>query len=126
MVFKRIHTKGAPEAIGPYSQGVMTESIVITSGQLPVIPTTGNVPFGIKEQTRQCLLNIKEILAEEGVAIEQVIKTSIYMTNLDEFADINEVYAEFFSESLPARATVGVSELAKGAKIEIEAIAVRK
>ena len=105
--------------------------ITITTNRInatasPIIPTTGNVPFGIKEQTRQCLLNIKEILAEEGVAIEQVIKTSIYMTNLDEFADMNEVYEEFFSESLPARATVGVSELAKGAKIEIEAIAVRK
>ena len=121
---KIIATTNAPGAIGPYSQAVDCGSILITSGQVPIDPATGEfVPGGISEQTRQSLTNIKAILAEAGLTMDNVIKTTVFLQNMGDFAAMNAVYAEFFSEgSYPARSAVEVAKLPKGALVEIEAI----
>ena len=121
---KIIATTNAPGAIGPYSQAVDCGSILITSGQVPIDPATGEfVPGGISEQTRQSLTNIKAILAEAGLTMDNVIKTTVFLQNMGDFAAMNAVYAEFFTEgSYPARSAVEVAKLPKGALVEIEAI----
>lgn len=121
---KIIATTNAPGAIGPYSQAIDCGSILITSGQVPIDPATGEfVPGGISEQTRQSLTNIKAILAEAGLTMDNVIKTTVFLQNMGDFAAMNAVYAEFFSEgSYPARSAVEVAKLPKGALVEIEAI----
>ena len=121
---KIIATTNAPGAIGPYSQAIACGSILITSGQVPIDPATGEfVPGGISEQTRQSLTNIKAILAEAGLTMDNVIKTTVFLQNMGDFAAMNAVYAEFFSEgSYPARSAVEVAKLPKGALVEIEAI----
>lgn len=122
-----ISTKKAPAAIGPYSQAIRVGNIVYTSGQIPLDPATGAfVEGGIKEQTRQALTNIKAILEEAGTSMDNVVKTTVFMANMDDFADMNAVYAEFFTEPYPVRSAVAVKTLPKGALIEIEVIAEAK
>lgn len=119
-----ISTPKAPAAIGPYSQAIRVGNLIYTSGQIPIDPATGSfVEGGIKEQTRQSLTNVKAILEEAGTSMANVIKTTVFMSDMADFADINSVYAEFFSEPFPARSAVAVKTLPKGALVEIEVIA---
>ena len=119
-----ISTPKAPAAIGPYSQAIRVGNLIYTSGQIPIDPATGAfVEGGIKEQTRQSLTNVKAILEEAGTSMANVIKTTVFMADMADFADMNSVYAEFFSEPFPARSAVAVKTLPKGALVEIEVIA---
>ena len=119
-----ISTKAAPAAIGPYSQAIKVGNLVYTSGQLPIDPTTGKFPEGgVKEHTRQSLLNVQAILKEIGLTMGNVVKTTVFMADMNDFADMNAVYAEFFSEPYPARSAVAVKTLPKGALVEIEVVA---
>ena len=121
---KVISTQKAPAAIGPYSQAIQVGNLVYTSGQIPVDPATGSfVEGGIKEQTRQSLTNIKAILAEVGLSMSNVVKTTMFLADMADFADMNTVYAEFFTEPYPARSAVAVKSLPKGALVEIEVVA---
>lgn len=119
-----ISTSQAPAAIGPYSQAIQVGNLVFTSGQIPINPATGSfVEGGIKEQTRQSLSNIKAILEEAGLTMAHVVKTTVFMADMNDFADMNAVYAEFFAEPFPARSAVAVKTLPKGALVEIEVVA---
>ena len=121
---KVINTKKAPAAIGPYSQAIQVGNLVYTSGQIPIDPATGVfVEGGIKEQTRQSLINVRSILEEAGLSMSNVVKTTVYMADMNDFADMNAVYAEFFTEPYPARSAVAVKTLPKGALVEIEVVA---
>jgi 2-iminobutanoate/2-iminopropanoate deaminase len=121
---KVIRTTKAPSAIGPYSQAIQLGNLVYTSGQIPIDPVTGMfVEGGIKEQTRQSLLNVKAILEEAGLTMNDVVKTTVFMADMNDFADMNAVYAEFFTEPYPARSAVAVKTLPKGALVEIEVVA---
>ena len=121
-----ISTDQAPAAIGPYSQAIEFNGMVITSGQIPIIPATGTFPEGIREQTRQSLTNVKAILAAAGTDMDHVVKTTVFLSDMNNFGAMNEVYATFFTEgSYPARSAVEVGALPKGALVEIEAIAVK-
>ncbi len=121
---KVISTKKAPAAIGPYSQAIQVGNLVYTSGQIPIDPATGQfVEGGIKEQTRQSLLNVKAILEEAGLTMGHVVKTTVFMADMNDFAAMNAVYAEFFAEPYPARSAVAVKTLPKGALVEIEVLA---
>lgn len=121
---KVISTTKAPSAIGPYSQAIQCGNLVFTSGQIPIDPATGVfVEGGIKEQTRQSLLNVKAVLEEAGLAMGHVVKTTVFMADMNDFADMNAVYAEFFTEPYPARSAVAVKTLPKGALVEIEVVA---
>ena len=121
---KVVSTKMAPAAIGPYSQAIQVGNLVFTSGQIPIDPSTGAfVEGGIKEQTRQSLANVKAILEEVGLSMSNVVKTTVFMADMNDFADMNSIYAEFFSEPYPARSAVAVKTLPKGALVEIEAVA---
>lgn len=123
---KALSTTAAPAAIGPYSQAVMAGDTVYVSGQLPINPATGEfAEGGIKELARQSLNNIKNILAEAGMTMQQVVKVTVLMTDMADFAAVNEVYAEFFTAPYPARSAFAVAALPKGGAIEIEAIAVK-
>ena len=119
-----ISTKNAPAAIGPYSQAIKVGNLIYTSGQTPIDPATGAlVAGGIKEQTRQSLLNVQAILKEAGLSMSSVVKTTVFMADMNDFADMNTVYAEFFTEPYPARSAVAVKALPKGALVEIEVVA---
>ena len=119
-----ISTPKAPAAIGPYSQAIRVGNLIYTSGQIPINPATGQfVEGGIKEQTRQSLTNVKAILEEAGTSMANVVKTTVFMADMADFADMNAVYAEFFAEPFPARSAVAVKTLPKGALVEIEVIA---
>jgi len=119
-----ISTTNAPAAIGPYSQAIRVGNIIFTSGQIPIDPATGSfVEGGIKEQTRQSLLNVKAILNEAGTTMDHVIKTTVFMADMNDFAEMNSVYSEFFNTPYPARSAVAVKNLPKGALVEIEVIA---
>ena len=121
---KAISTPKAPAAIGPYSQAIRVGNLVYTSGQIPIDPATGAfVEGGIKEQTRQSLTNVRAILAEAGLAMSDVVKTTVFMADMNDFAEMNGVYAEFFAEPYPARSAVAVKTLPKGALVEIEVVA---
>ena len=121
-----ISTNAAPAAIGPYSQAIDLGSIVITSGQLPIDPAPGAFPEGIKEQTRQSLTNVKSILEAAGLTMDAVAKTTVFLSDMNNFGAMNEVYATFFTEgSYPARSAVEVARLPKDALVEIEVIAVK-
>ena len=122
---KAIKTEKAPAAIGPYSQGVEANGFVYASGQLPIDPSTGTFPEGIKAQTRQALLNAQAILEQAGLGMRQVVKTTVLLADINDFAAMNEVYAEFFSEPYPARSAFAVKAVPKGALVEIECIAAR-
>jgi len=117
-------TTDAPGAIGPYSQGIATQSLVFTSGQLPIDVETGELKGEIKEATKACLNNIEAILKQKNIGLENVVKTVVYLKNIDDFAQMNEVYATYFKENPPARSCFEVARLPKDAIIEIEAIAV--
>ena len=121
---KVISTTKAPSAIGPYSQAIQVGNLIYASGQIPIDPATGVfAEGGIKEQTRQSLLNVKAILEEAGLTMNDVVKTTVFMADMNDFADMNAVYAEFFSEPYPARSAVAVKTLPKGALVEIEVVA---
>ena len=119
-----ISTEKAPAAIGPYSQGIQAGSLIITSGQLPIDPATGAFPETVEEQTRQSLENCKAVLAAAGAAMGNVIKTTVFLSDMNNFAAMNGVYATFFEGTCPARSAVEVARLPKDALVEIECIAV--
>ena len=126
MANKAVTTSMAPAAIGPYSQAVQAGDTVYVSGQLPIDPATGAFPGeDITAQTRQSLSNIQAILTEAGMAMTDVVKTTVLLADIADFAAMNEVYATFFSAPYPARAAFQVAALPKGAKVEIEAVAVK-
>ena len=119
-----IHSDNAPPAMGPYSQAIRSDGWVFCAGQVGLDPATGEmVPGGVAEQTRRVLENLRAVLDAAGCSHDDVVKTTVYLSDLDDFAAMNEVYAEFFSEAPPARATVEVSRLPAGARVEIDAVA---
>ena len=120
-----INTKNAPGAIGPYSQGIIVGDFVYTSGQIPINPATGVVETDIKVATKQSMENVKAILEAAGTSLENVVKTSIFLKDLNDFAVVNEIYGTYFTENPPARSCVQVAKLPKDAVIEIEAIATK-
>ena len=121
-----ISTTKAPAAIGPYSQAIEAGGMVFVSGQLPINPATGEfAEGGVKELTRQSLTNMQHILAEVGLTLDNVVKTTVFLADMSDFAAMNEVYAEFFSAPYPARSAVAVKTLPKGALVEIECIAAK-
>jgi len=123
---KVVNTNKVPKAIGPYSQAIEANGLIITSGQLPIDPATGEfAPGGIKEQTRQSLTNAKAILEEAGIGLGNVMKTTVFLSDMNDFAAMNEVYAEFFSEPFPARSAIAVKTLPKNALVEVECIAAK-
>lgn len=123
---KAISTSKAPAAIGPYSQGIIAGNTVYVSGQLAIDPATGNfAEGGIQAEARQSLTNISNILAEGGLSMSDVVKVTVLLADINDFAAVNEVYKEFFTEPYPARSAFAVAALPKGANIEIEAIAVK-
>src|SRR5207248_6931645 len=120
-----VQTSHAPQAIGPYSQAVRAGNLVFASGQIPIDPATGEfVPGGIAEQTEQVLKNLTALFAAAGVGLDQIVKTTVFLADMNDFTAMNEVYGRFFSEAPPARATVQAARLPRDAKVEIEAIAV--
>lgn len=123
---KAIHTDQAPKALGPYSQAIEAGGMVFASGQVPINPATDQfVSGGIKEQTRQSLTNARSILQQAGTDLSHVVKTTVFLADMADFAAMNEVYAEFFSQPYPARSAVAVKQLPKGALVEVECIAVK-
>ena len=120
-----IATEDAPRAIGPYSQAVRAGNFVFASGQIPIDPATGEfIPGGIAEQTEQVLKNLTALFAAAGVGLDQIVKTTVFLADMNDFTAMNEVYGRFFSEAPPARSTVQAARLPRDAKVEIEAIAV--
>jgi len=121
---KIIHTDKAPKAIGPYSQAIRTESLVYTAGQVGINPPTGElVEGGVEAQTRQALTNLKNVLEASDSGLNFVLKTTVFLKEMDDFAKMNAIYAGFFPENPPARSTIAVAGLPKGALVEIEAVA---
>ena len=118
-----ISTTKAPGAIGPYSQAITTGNLLFISGQIPVNPADGSIPEGIKAQTAQSIANIKAILAEAGMSMDNVVKTTVFLADMSLFAEMNEVYAENFTAPYPARSAVAVRALPKQVLVEIETIA---
>lgn len=118
-----IATTAAPGAIGPYSQAIKAGNLLFCSGQIPVNPATGEIPEGIKAQTAQSLANVKAILAAAGAGIENVVKTTVFLADMSLFGEMNEVYAENFTQPFPARSAVAVRELPKQVLVEIEVLA---
>jgi 2-iminobutanoate/2-iminopropanoate deaminase len=120
-----VSTNNAPGAIGPYSQAVKTGGLVFCSGQIPIDPATGEfVSENVAEQTEQVLKNLSEVLTAAGSGLDQVVKTTVFLADMNDFAEMNEVYGRFFSENKPARATVQAARLPRDARVEIECIAV--
>jgi 2-iminobutanoate/2-iminopropanoate deaminase len=120
-----IDTERAPAAIGPYSQAVKAEGFLFVSGQIPIVPETGGLVAGnIRDEVRQVLENLKNIIGAAGSSMGSVVKTTIYLTDMGDFPQVNEVYGEYFTDSLPARVTVEVAGLPKGVNVEIDAVAV--
>ena len=123
---KAISTNNAPAAIGPYSQAIEVNGFVYASGQLPIDPATVVFPEGgIKEQTAQSIKNAQMILEAAGTDLKHVVKTTVYLANMSDFAAMNEVYSQFFSEPFPARSAVAVKDLPKGALVEVEVVATK-
>lgn len=120
---KVIQTTNAPSAVGPYSQAIEIDSLVFASGQIALNPATGEMVEGLEAQTHQVFKNAQAVIAASGAKWENVIKTTVFITNMDDFAKINEIYATYFKEPYPARSCVEVSKLPKGALIEVEVIA---
>jgi len=121
---KIISTDQAPKAIGPYSQAVVAQGFAFLSGQIPLDPVNGQIiEGGIREQTRRVLDNLKAVLAASGSSLGQVVKTTVYLKDMDEFAAMNEVYGEYFTGDPPARATVEAARLPRGVRVEIDCIA---
>ena len=121
-----LHTDKAPAAVGPYSQAIEANGFIFASGQLPIDPSTNAfAEGGVKEQTRQSLTNARNVLAAAGVDLSHVVKTTVFLSDMDNFAAMNEVYAEFFKEPYPARSAIAVKALPNGALVEVECIAVK-
>lgn len=120
-----ISTDKAAPAAGPYSQATRTEQLVFASGQLPIDPVSGNIPDGIEKQTHQSLANLAAVLEAGGASLASVLKTTVFLKNMGDFTVMNGIYAEYFSESPPARSTIEVARLPKDALVEVEAIAIR-
>jgi len=123
---KVVQTKQAPAAIGPYSQGIVVNNLFYSSGQIPLTAEGVMVTGDVKEQTHQVFKNLQAVLAEAGASLETVVKATVFIKNMDEFADVNEVYGEYFSTHKPARSCVEVARLPKDALVEIEVIALVK
>ena len=120
-----VKTELAPGAIGPYSQGIDIGNMIFFSGQIPLDPVTGEMPEGIEAQTIRSLENVKGLLASQGLDFSNVVKTTVFLDNMDDFAVMNGIYAQYFVEPYPARSAVEVAKLPKGALIEVEVIAVK-
>ena len=118
-----IKAKNAPAAIGPYSHAVVAGNLMFLSGQIAINPETGEMPTGVQAQTAQAIANIKAILAEKGATLNNVVKTTVYLAEMSLFGEMNEIYAQHFSEPFPARSAIAVKELPKRALVEIEVIA---
>ncbi len=122
---KIISTTNAPAAIGPYSQAVESNGFVFASGQIPIDPATGNIPEGIEAQAKQALTNVRNLIEAAGLTLDNVVKTSVFIRNMDDFARVNEIYSTYFTKDFPARSCVEVSRLPKDVLIEVEVIAAR-
>ena len=122
---KVISTTNAPAAIGPYSQAIEVNGMVFASGQIPVNPATGEIPEGIEAQAEQVMKNVKNLLEAAGTSVDQVVKTSVFIKNMNDFATINGIYAKYFAKDCPARSCVEVARLPKDVLLEMEAIAVK-
>ncbi|MBQ6738487.1 MAG: RidA family protein [Synergistaceae bacterium] len=125
-VRKVVSTDKAPAAIGPYSQAIQAGEFLYVSGQIPVDPSTGNIPETISAQAEQSLTNLKNILSAAGYLLSDVVKTTVFVTDISNFAEVNEIYAKYFDREAPARSFVAVKDLPKGVGIEIEAVAWRR
>ncbi len=123
---KQIITENAPKAIGPYSQGLSAGNLVFVSGQIPIDPKTGIMPETVEEQAKQVLTNLSGVLAQAGLSMNNVIKTVVFLADLNDFQTVNAIYESFFSAPFPARSCVQVAAIPKGAKLEIECIAVKE
>ena len=124
---KIISTPEAPAAIGPYSQGTISGSFVFTSGQLPLVPETGAFPGDdVESQTHQAIKNLKAVLEAAGASLSSVLKTTVFISDIKNFGEINSIYSQYFTENYPARSCFEVSALPKGALLEIEAVAVKE
>lgn len=124
---KEVKTDKAPQAIGPYSQGIIAGGFVYCSGQIPIVPQTGQLDTGgIEDQTRQVLINVSAVLEAAGTSLDNVVKATVFLQDMNDFASMNKIYAEFFRAPFPARAAVQVARLPRDVKVEIEAIAVLK
>lgn len=127
MSLKIVNTDKAPKAVGPYSQAIKAGKFIYVSGQLPINPSTGKmVTGGVQEETKQALLNAKEILKKEGYDFKDVVKTTVFLDKISDFAAMNEIYAEFFKEHKPARAAFEVAALPLGANVEIQMVAYKE
>ena len=122
---KVISTTNAPAAIGPYSQAIEANGFVFASGQIPVNPETGEIPEGIEAQAEQVMKNVKNLLEAAGTSVDQVVKSGVFIKNMDDFATINGIYAKYFAKDCPARSCVEVARLPKDVLLEMEAIAVK-
>lgn len=122
---EKIETEKAPVAIGPYSQGIRSGNMIFTSGQLPVDPATGTMPADVKNQTRYSLKNLKAVLEKAGYSIDDIVKVLVFIADMKDFADVNEVYSSFFKAPYPARSCIQAAGLPKDALVEIEAIAMK-
>lgn len=122
---KVISTTNAPAAIGPYSQAIEVNGFIYASGQIPIIPATGELAVGIEAQAKQALTNVKAIMEECGLTMDNIVKTSVFIKDMNDFAKVNEVYATFFTGDYPARSCVEVARLPKDVLIEVEVIAAR-
>jgi 2-iminobutanoate/2-iminopropanoate deaminase len=121
---KYVQTEKAPKAVGPYSQAIVENGLIYCSGQIGLHPQTGELVEGLENQTHQVIKNLQAVLQEAGSDLDQILKTTIFITNIADFAKVNEIYGQYFVDHKPARATVAVSDLPKGAVVEIEAIAI--
>ena len=119
---KEIKTNNAPAAIGPYSQAIIAGNILFTSGQIPINPATGEIPEGVQAQARQAFDNVKNLIEASGASIDNVVKTTVFIKNMEDFGKINEIYAEYFTEPYPARSCVEVARLPKDVLLEVETI----
>lgn len=122
---KQIQTDKAPVAIGPYSQAIEVNGMVYTSGVIPVVPSTGEIPSGVKAQAEQVFTNLKSLLEAAGTNMENVVKTTVFIKEMNDFGDINEIYAKYFTGTYPARSCVEVARLPKDVLLEVEAIAIK-
>ena len=119
---KQISTNNAPAAIGPYSQAIVTGGMLFCSGQIPIDPATGNIPEGVEAQSEQALTNVKNLIEAAGSSIDNVVKTTVFIKDMNDFGKINEIYAKYFTEPFPARSCVEVARLPKDVLLEVEAI----
>ena len=123
---KVLATNNAPAAIGPYSQAITVGNMLFTSGQIPINPATGDIPEGVEAQAEQALTNVKNLIEAAGGSIENVVKTTVFIKDMNDFGKINEIYAEYFKDACPARSCVEVARLPKDVLMEMEAVAAKQ